>query len=206
MQVFNCVCMFLWLAVLFLYFLWFSSSEWWTSSAVTTNVHFCKEGKKKVKTNKQGRVKTSATPTKTLAGISLLLSRIIYCSSLFIPLFPFINNNYRFKSWKHLQCIQTMYIHTHYNQGLSKGGFSWHVWIEADNGKQRQRASVIKHDSTFHYTIISRSTYCAKPLQHVSNHHHHHYHSSDIYSNKMEILRDQLKKTSIALNFSFINS
>lgn len=134
-----------------------------------------------------------------LTQLSLLLSRIIYCSSLFIPLFQFINNNYRFKSQTHLQSIQTYYIHAHYNRRLNNGSLSWHVWIEVADG-YRQRAAA------FLWPISSCSTNCAEPLQHVSD---HHYHSSAIYSSEMEILRDRLKekkkKKSIALNFSFTN-
>lgn len=68
---------------------------------------------------------------------STLSSRIIYCSSLIIPLFQFINNNYRFKSKKHLQCVQTFLFITHArthartrdNLRLNNRSLSGHVWI-----------------------------------------------------------------------------
>lgn len=76
---------------------------------------------------KHGQDKTAST----------LRSRIIYCSSLIIPLFQFMNNNYRFKSKKHLQCVQTsFFIHytrthsrTRNNLRLNNGSLSGHVWI-----------------------------------------------------------------------------
>lgn len=52
-------------------------------------------------------------------------------------------------------------------------------------------------------TITTSSTHCAKPLQHVSD---HRYHSSALYSSKMEILRDRLKKREYCSEFLiFIN-
>lgn len=99
-----------------------------TSSALTNRVLFCEEGKKKRNHEKKNNTSSVCKHNnKTHRAASLLLSRIIYCSSLFIPLFQFINNNYRFKSWEHLQSIQTYYIHPHYNQWLSNRSLSQQV-------------------------------------------------------------------------------
>lgn len=81
----------------------------------------CHSGKNEEKNKinkKHDRMKTSPflcqlTQQNCTAAVSKLLSRIIYCNSLFIPLSQFINNNYRLKSQKHLQSIQSYYTHTH---------------------------------------------------------------------------------------------
>lgn len=58
-----------------------------------------------------------------------------------------------------------------------------------DRGRQRLQATrrrvvfKTRRRVPFKKTIRRRSTHCAKPLQHASD---HHYHSSAIYSSEME--------------------